>query len=163
MIKKFLTNIALKTVYKRKPDFIVGGEQNPYMLRWWLIPRNRILNIYIHMFLKSDDDRALHDHPWASLSLLCRGTLKEVTKTPELGEDQFLVDTIKAGDWSYRPAAYAHRIIVQPQKETPITVFITGPRFREWGFYCPKGWKHWKDFVGINKGTIGAGCGEDDL
>ena len=35
----------------RKPDFVIGGHDDPYMLRWWIIPRNRFFNIYLHKFL----------------------------------------------------------------------------------------------------------------
>lgn len=160
MITKLFLSAALKLIVKRPPDFIVGGEDSPYMLRWWMIPRNRFFNVYVHVFLRDDDDRALHDHPWASLSLLCRGKLKEFYKDPDTEHTiwRFLV----AGNWSYRSAKLAHRLEVPEQNLPPVTVFITGPRIREWGFHCPQGWKHWKDFVGINKGTIGAGCGEHD-
>ena len=37
-----------------------------YLSRWHIIPRNRYFNIYLHKFVGSDDDRALHDHPWRS-------------------------------------------------------------------------------------------------
>lgn len=57
----------------RPPDFIIGGSNRPYMLRWWLIRRNRFFNIYLHKFLRSDDDRALHDHPWLNMSYLLDG------------------------------------------------------------------------------------------
>jgi hypothetical protein len=49
---------------KRRPDFIIGGADNPYLLRWWIIPRNRWCNVYLHKILRDDDPRALHDHPW---------------------------------------------------------------------------------------------------
>jgi hypothetical protein len=42
------------------------------MRRWWVIPRNKFFNIYLHHFLHSDDDRALHDHPWWNVSILLR-------------------------------------------------------------------------------------------
>lgn len=47
-----------KIAQSRNPDFIIGGA-DPYMLRWWVIPRNKVFNIYLHRFLRSDDDRAL--------------------------------------------------------------------------------------------------------
>ena len=55
----------LRWARNREPDFIIGGHEAPYLRRHWLIPRNRFFNIYVHEFLRSDDDRALHDHPWA--------------------------------------------------------------------------------------------------
>ena len=31
----------------------------------------------------------------------------------------------------------------------------------EWGFHCPKGWVHWRDFTAGKDGEIvGKGCGE---
>ena len=55
---------------KREPDYIIGQSNNPYMQRWWIIPRNRFFNIYLHKIIRSDDDRALHCHPFDSLSIL---------------------------------------------------------------------------------------------
>src|SRR5271156_1916144 len=62
---------------KRPPDFIVGGKEFPYMRRWWIIPRNRVFNIYLHHFLRSDDDRALHDHPSWNISFILEGAYTE--------------------------------------------------------------------------------------
>ena len=162
MFTKFFRNRALKLVNSRQPDFVVGEPDDPYMLRWWWIPRNKWFNVYVHMFLKDDDDRAMHDHPWASLSLLCEGVLKEYYKDQTTGFNYWKY--ISPGEWSYRSSKLAHRLEVPKQPFDPITIFITGPRIREWGFHCPMGWKHWKDFVGMtNQGSIGAGCGETDL
>src|ERR1700761_3749952 len=80
-----------RVVAQRAPDFIIG-EDNPqgaYLNRWFLTPWRhwqrrlgkraeanptrwnrtaewlaRLLpNLYLHEFLRDDDDRALHDHP----------------------------------------------------------------------------------------------------
>jgi hypothetical protein len=47
-------------------------------------------------------------------------------------------------------------------RELPaLTLFITGPKVREWGFWCPKGFVHWRDFVHPDDpGGVGPGCGE---
>src|SRR3954466_1246173 len=90
-------------VTRREPDFIIGGEDDPYIRRWWVIPRNRFFNIYLHQFLRSDDDRALHDHPWVNCSILLRGEYIEHLK------DCSLVRS--AGDVVFRRSgAIAHRI-----------------------------------------------------
>ena len=44
---------------KRPADFVIGPPERPYLLRWWIIQRNRFFNIYLHKFLRSDDDLAL--------------------------------------------------------------------------------------------------------
>lgn len=60
-------------------DGIDGGERRPYLTRWHLIPRNRWFNLYLHKFVHGDDERALHDHPWPSASLLLEGRYIEHT------------------------------------------------------------------------------------
>jgi len=143
----------------RNPDFIVGPPDSPYLLRWWLIPRNRWFNVYLHEFRRSDDDRALHDHPWASLSVILAGGYWE--NRPDGSRLWYGVGSV-----IYRSATYAHRIELRDHNGHPEpcrTLFITGPKVREWGFHCPQGWKPWRKFVAIgNPGEIGPGCGEQE-
>lgn len=41
------------------------------------------------------------------------------------------------------------------------TLFVTGPRIRNWGFHCPNGWVRWEAFTPpADKGSVGRGCGE---
>ena len=134
----------------KKPDFIIGDN---YLRRWWIIPRNEYSNVYLHEILQSDDDRALHDHPWASTSFIIYGSYIE-----------HLPDGVqhvrKAGDVIHREANQLHRLEI-PENGRAVSLFITGPKIREWGFQCPNGWVHWSDFVGEDTGQIGRGCGED--
>jgi hypothetical protein len=69
-------------------DGIDGGERRPYLTRWHVLPRNKWFNIYLHRFLHGDDDRALHDHPWRSASLILEGRYTEHTAEyyPVLGD-----------------------------------------------------------------------------
>lgn len=142
----------------REPDFFIGGKDNPYLLRWWVIPRNRFFNVYLHKFLRDDDDRALHDHPWLSLSVILRGGYIEHTATE--------VRRREAGSVVFRRAKHAHRIELLREgfclARTVVpawTLFITGPRIREWGFHCPRGWVHWKEFTSeVDSGNVGKGC-----
>ncbi len=145
---------------KRAPDFVIGGEDAPYLRRWWLIPRNEECNLYLHQFCRSDDDRALHDHPWASRSLMLEGRYIEHVQE---GPPRLFAE----GQEIYRSATMAHRVELLRNmhgEEMPVwTLFATGPKVREWGFLCPQGWRHWRDFCGVtedgrNDGTIGRGC-----
>ena len=144
---------------KRPPNFIVGDDPNePYLLRWYVIPRNRFFNIYLHKFLHSDDDRALHDHPWSNMSILLKGSYTEHTIAAG-GINHRII--YKAGDYKIRLSGkYTHRI--ELHDGVCWTLFITGPRYREWGFHCPfKGWVNWKDFTDPkNSGATGKGCGD---
>lgn len=142
---------------KRPPDFIIGGRENPYLLRWYLLPRNPFFNVYLHRFLRSDDDRALHDHPWTNLSVILEGSYTEHTILAGGIHKRTLR---KAGDIVLRRAKSAHRIELSHGPCT--TLFVTGPKVREWGFHCPDtGWIHWKDFVSVDDaGHVGKGCGK---
>lgn len=138
---------------KRPPDFIIGGADNPYMRRWFLIRRNRLCNIYLHNIRRSDDDRALHDHPWVSMSFCLKGAMHEMTPDG--------VRLVTRGDVVFRRAKSAHRLILGGGVEC-WTLFITGPTIRSWGFHCPQGWRHWRDFVASSDtGSVGRGCDGD--
>lgn len=157
MLRTLAARLIARTA-SRPPDFIIGGALHPYLRRWWLIPRNRWFNIYLHHFCRSDDDRALHDHPWANCSVLLAGEYTEHTiDAGGIHRRQIL----RAGSVRLRLSGkVAHR--VELHKGACWTLFITGPRYREWGFHCPeRGWVHWQDFTAPgDAGAIGRGCGE---
>jgi hypothetical protein len=149
-----------RRITRRPPDFLVGGQDNPYLRRWWVILRNPVFNIYLHQFLRSDDDRALHDHPWAWCSILLRGSYVEWSKPRPGSPLNFHVERFHAGSMRCHGPRYAHRLVIDKGTDC-WTLFITGPRVREWGFHCPKGWVPWQRFTAADdKGAIGAGCGE---
>lgn len=156
----------IRRATRRLPDFVVGSADDPYLKRWWLIPRNPVFNVYLHKFLRDDDDRALHDHPWAWCSILLRGCYIEHTIAAggvHRRELRFAPSIKVSGPWR------AHRIelmrgpsaIGGPRTPKPCwTLFITGPRMRAWGFHCAeRGWVHFRRFTNpANTGETGAGC-----
>ena len=122
---------------------------NNYMERWVVIPNNKYFNIYLHHFLHDDDDRALHDHPWWSVSFLLRGVLREIMREQSRVIRRWLP--------VWRRPTHTHRLELVSKEA--LTLFITGPWVREWGFHCPKGWRHWTKFVDTtDTGKIGRGC-----
>jgi hypothetical protein len=149
----------LRWARNRNPDFIIGGPAAPYLRRHWLLPRNRFFNVYVHEFLRSDDDRALHDHPWLfNASWLISGGYTEHTPAG--------IRYRELGDFAFRFGPAPHRVELWESFFTgnsiPCwTVFFTGPVVREWGFHCPRGWVPWREFVDArDAGSIGKGCGE---
>lgn len=140
---------------KGQDPFKIGGERNPYLCRWSIIPANRWLSIYLHQFLRSDDDRALHDHRGHNLSILLYGSYIEHTIA---AGGVHRKTRREQGDVVFRRASSAHRIEID--RGPCWTLFVTGPTLRQWGFHCPNGWVHWKDFVNPNRiGEAGPGCG----
>lgn len=143
----------LRLAESRAPDQRIGPG---YLDRWYVIPHNRLFNVYLHRFIRSDDDRALHDHPWINFSYLLSGEYIEHTIAAGGVNHRKLY---KAGDWKFRRAKYAHR--VELTNGECWSLFITGPRIRQWGFHCEKGWVHWEKFTDpTDSSKVGAGCGE---
>lgn len=161
--------------FKRPPDLVIGDAQEPYMLRWYIIPRNRFFNIYLHKFLQSDDARALHDHPWASLGVILKGSYIEHLPADY---DKWVAHndrtTVRKIRNRFRPVYRGTRCIHRVELFTntddrgrihavPVwTLFMTGPMRRAWGFWCPKGFVHFKYYLaprdGSNNSRVGRGC-----
>lgn len=147
----------LRTLLSGQPHFYIGGTENPYMLRWYLFPRNHWLNLYLHKFLRDDDDRALHDHPWWFASFMLAGRYKEHLPN----------GTFQRRVWSlaFRRSTHRHRVELDKDsngKAIPCwTLVVTGPKIRTWGFWCPRGFVPWFDFVDHSDvGNVGKGCGD---
>lgn len=141
-----------------KPDFIIKLEDDvEYLYRWWLIPRNKYFNIYLHKVI-GDDERYFHDHPWNSLGFILEGAYLEVTpyeqqfhklRNRKITQSAFHIETLSQGTWSYRDTSFAHYLTLQERvnhKIGPLCVwslFFTGPKKTEWGFYDQQGnWEH---------------------
>lgn len=139
----------------REPDLIIQPTGVPYLRRWWVLPKNNWFGTYLHHFLSSDDPRACHDHPYWNISVVLKGRYFEWVRDPATGiEDLHLR---RAGCVVFRRATFAHRIEIA---EPAWSLFITGPRRRDWGFWCGRRWIFWKDFTEVEPGksAIGKGC-----
>lgn len=164
-MRRTLATWAARLMARRPPDFVIGEPGDIYLERWWVIPRNKFFNIYLHRFLRSDDDRALHDHPWVNMSYIISGGYCEVTPKGEFVR--------KPGSFAFRRAKASHRVVLfrdQLDKISnlwatrhAISLFFTGPVIRHWGFHCPKGWVYWKDFVSMTPGGNKKGPGCDSV
>ena len=144
-----------------------------YMLRWWKIRRNAFFNTYYHLVKRSDDDTALHDHPWWNFSIVLEGGYFE-HRILEGGVNTKI--WYPAGSVLFRRrGAYAHRLelvsrsvpVVKSHGVDPVTgdlvftgsemqelpvktIFVTGPVLRRWGFHHPEQWVDaydWDEFL----------------
>lgn len=52
----------------------------------------------------------------------------------------------READVVIRRAAQMHRVRLMGAHAT--TLFITGPKFRDWGFMTDRGWVHWSEYLG---------------
>lgn len=127
------------------------------MLRWYIIPRNPWCSIYLHKFLRDDEDRALHDHPWWFVSWMLKGGYEEFIY------QGFLPARRRWLSLALRPATHRHRVRLLRDVTGAMvpawTLVVTGPRIREWGFWCPQGFRPWQAFTAPdNSGEVGRGC-----
>lgn len=87
--------------------------------------------------------------PWLNLSIILRGAYRDVMPWGSTVR--------RAGDWYVRLPRTAHQLEVV---DGPVwSLFVTGPKVREWGFHCPRGWRHWRDFCAPGDSSkVGRGC-----
>lgn len=132
----------------REPDKVISPEGQPYLNRWFVIKDKERACVYLHIFLASDPDRPLHDHPWASHSLIVSGECNEIVariKGRQLAETH--INKLKPGDMRCRTAEEPHRVLLANNSAYMITIFTTGPKVREWGFWTEDGFIGHKEFV----------------
>lgn len=137
---KPLRRRVMNYMHDHPPTRVIENlEGVTYLNRWELRGNHPLLDIYLHEFVRSDDNPALHDHPAASVSIVLSGKYREW-----FGSNKYKLRTER--DIILRRAATLHRIEVDDGVQPPITVFVRGPKMREWGFYCTDGWRHNRDF-----------------
>lgn len=123
---------------------IIGGDQQPYLSRFQLLNFGRARGrLWLHRFHRGDEDRELHNHPFAwSGSLVLSGGYEEerlshIVRASSPGEADDL--TCSVTRHFYEPGSvniiYAdtfHRVHL-PRGEA-WTIFVSGPILRKWGF-----------------------------
>lgn len=150
---------------------IVNCDHDPYLHRWYVIRTERI-GLFVHKFVRSDEDRALHDHPWSFLVIPLWGgyiehsdrELNDLEKwgrvevwscCPKAGFDELkrMLDErvpVQRRVWPiismrYRNTKFRHR--VELVKERPSwSLFFRFKKIREWGFWPKEGfilWNKW--------------------
>jgi hypothetical protein len=123
---------ALRMVETPADETLVHPQHGPYLEKWLYDRSDDGSARHVHRFLRSDADDEMHDHPWASRSIILSGGYWEVTPLGRiwLGE----------GSTSIRQATDLHRVEIEPGI-IPITMFEHGPRTNEWGFVGADGRK----------------------
>jgi len=128
MIEAILTKLFRKRI-------ILNCDKDPYLIRWYLF-RTEPFAIFIHKFERSDEDRALHDHPWCFIVIpIWNGYIEHNQK------GTFRVYPF----WSvvYRHCLYRHRVeLIGDLKAW--SIFIRFKRQRLWGFWPEQGFVSWK-------------------
>jgi hypothetical protein len=128
--------------------FIGKAHIGDYMRRWMV--STPFFSVRLHHILRSDYDRAMHDHPWWFRSLILRGRYRELSLSRGvaftclgLGADPVAHATSEVfspGMINARNATDPHLLLLE-DGATVWTLCITGPARRDWGFFVlGKGW-----------------------
>jgi hypothetical protein len=145
MILQKIKDLSLKWLeqHDRKRIILDRGSKEPYLERYYLFlkDRNRFpFNVFLHKFLKSDPDD-VHDHPWPYATLILKGGYWEWL--PQFDSQGLKIGEIAKwrGPGSFRicKATSYHRIELDPNI-TAWTLFMPGPKRREWGFLVKNKW-----------------------
>ena len=105
----------------------LGEKECPYAFRYVFIFFG--FAIRIHKWIRSDDKRNFHDHPWWFITFVLKGSYTDVYNDNNIIKQ----DTLKRFKLRYRPSNHRHYVDVP--KEGCWTILLTGRPIRKWGFY----------------------------
>jgi hypothetical protein len=148
-----------------KPDLIIGPRDAPQTLRWHIF-RFRGWQLALHKWLRSDSDRAPHDHKADNLSIILTGGYWEtVREWYEAG----VYEDVTSFRWPlvpyFRKAETPHRVTLPSDGKPVWSLWLRWPERRRWGYWCDnKGWVDAVDYLsapdyyadGISE--VGRGC-----
>lgn len=170
-----LVKLGEKYCQKRGKELHIcgtGGPEDIYLIRYPLF-ESKFLTVYIHRFLRSDQDDH-HDHPFNFWSYVATGGYEEQLLDPAFAPHEAPVllncfHTIsqrrEVGSLAYRPSTAIHRVIVDQElkyadkDKAPLTVIFLGRRHREWGFWKlfpysrianTRGFVPWHEYLGVD-------------
>lgn len=111
----------------------LGRKECPYAYRWTL--NLCLFSIRVHQWIRSDDKRFMHDHPWHFVTLVVRGGYTDVShpegKHPSTAEPNR--DRLTIGSIRFRRATHSH--YVEVDKGGAWSVLLCSMPVRDWGFW----------------------------
>ena len=118
----------------RRVIWSCAAAHGPLLTRYYLV-ETRWFAVYLHHLHTSDENRALHDHPWSFVTFLLSGGYEEHTPAGIFWRRRFSV--------LYRPAEWQHRLVLR----WPVwTLVIRCRRRREWGFWTDGEWMDYRTY-----------------
>ena|SRR6202158_3596098 len=129
----------------RDPDLVIAPDGKAYLYRWHLVPRGGAANLYFHIQVADDPERPLHDHPWDNTSVILAGGYEEHICKGRPNALNTRIYIRAPGEMIHRAADWSHRLLMLDNTPYAMTVFMTGPKKRDWGFWYPDGWKLWSE------------------
>ena len=101
----------------------LGDPACPYCYRWVL--NLGLFALRLHLWVASDDARALHDHPYWFITFILKGSYEDVQEKQ--------TEIMKPGTIRFRRASHRHTVkLLTP---SCLSFLISGPPLRTWGFW----------------------------
>lgn len=121
----------------------LGRPECPYLRRW-------VIEVFgyavrLHHWNRSDDKRALHDHPYPFVTVVLKGSYVDVSYPEDFDPvSELAIDTdeLKPGSIRYRKAKHTHYVDVQPGGCW--TLMFSGRIERKWGFWVKRKDGSWR-------------------
>lgn len=129
----------------------IGCHDTIYMTRIILL-RCRFGKLMLNYFRRSDWTRDMHDHPWAFWSfILWRGYDEEVPSEwryvgPSATGGEKAIIRVRPFQVIHRQRWWRHRVTLRDEKPA-LTLVLTGPEVRVWGFYTTAGWVDRREYL----------------
>ena len=127
---------------------------SPLLLYRYILFRLPAIGVYLHQFVRSDYERALHDHPWPYVAIVLKNGYYEVHDQTISGKE--ICEFRAPGRVLVRPAEWRHRVQLQVRwwyqpgssyyEVHSWSLVIVGRRQRQWGFHTPTGWCWWRQY-----------------
>jgi hypothetical protein len=145
-----------RVIYDRE-----GGT--PYLSRWYLIGKKpeddpdlkgqiiaseekKKFDLFLHRFHRSDDDGALHNHPWSwAVSLVLAGGYMEERRVG----DKVARRIVRPLSLNFIRGEDYHRVdLIGPDRDA-WSLFLVGPRVKTWYFWDrdTKARMQWRSFI----------------
>lgn len=124
---------------QRRVIMSCDASRGPLLTRYFLL-RTPVVALYLHHLHASDEDRALHDHPWSFITcLLSSGYWEWIPESANCDRRVWR----RRFSILWRQAEWQHRLELARPCWTLVLRFR---RRREWGFITPNGWLDWRAY-----------------
>lgn len=155
-----VANEILTRIFKYR-DIVkdIDGKPSLYLRRFYLWSRkNKGGAIFLHHIVRSDNDRHLHDHPWAFTTLCLRGGYVETWAS---GEQKFAFHKHWFSPFQIlrNEAEHAHRVTLfhdafsRLPTVTTWTIVSVSKAHRTWGFWVDGKHVDWRTYLGLPMDT----------
>lgn len=132
----------LMMLRQRLPERRITGPDGTLYMEQFLLSNSTAKDSWrlrLHHFVRGDQDRELHSHPWTGISFVLLGGYREEYRVPADGDceiDYVRVRDVKPGRFNLITRDTFHRVDLL--EKDAWTLFLSSPSDGKWGFWDRK-------------------------